>query len=359
MQSLGLAPEQQAVMKTVVLVRGFDYGTTEEQITGHMSGAGTLVKVQMFDQGSACVTYSYPGEAKVAVQGLNQTMISGNGRYIDVSAMDPEEFLAGHNIDMDKCMQFMALAPELQQAVMAKGSLSSARDPTAVLATRMKQGLGMGGMGMTSANGVSSVGGWGNSSMGKGAVLVRGFDYGTTDKQIASHMAGAGAIVNVQMFDQGSACVTYSSAEQAKAAAQMFNQTIILGNSRYLDVSCMEPQEFVAGYNIDMDKTMQFMALSPAQQQAVMAKGSLSTARDPSAVLAVRMKQVAGGGKGSFGPAQGCGGGMKGSMDNGPYGGGGFDKGGSIGQGDNNKLAMLLQVAQMLAGNWEGDGGSW
>jgi len=325
-----------------------------------MSGAGTIVKVQMFDQGSACVTYSYPEEAKVAVQALNQTMISGNGRYIDVSAMDPEEFLAGHNIDMDKCMQFMALAPELQQAVMAKGSLSSARDPTAVLATRMKQGLGMGGMGMTSANGVSSVGSWGNSSMGKFAVLVRGFDYGTTDKQIASHMAGAGAIVNVQMFDQGAACVTYNSAVQAKAAVQMFNQTIILGNSRYLDVIYMDPQEFVAGYNIDMDKHMQFMALSPAQQQAVMAKGSLSSARDPSAVLAVRMKQVAaGGGKGSFGPAQGCGGGMKASMDNGPYGGGGFAKGGSMGQGDTNKLEMLLQVAQMLAGNWGGDGGSW
>jgi len=254
----------------------------------------------------------------------------------------------------------MALAPELQQAVMAKGSLSSARDPTAVLATRMKQGLGMGGMGMTSANGVSSVGSWGNSSMGKFAVLVRGFDYGTTDKQIASHMAGAGAIANVQMFDQGAACVTYSSAVQAKAAVQMFNQTIILGNSRYLDVIYMDPQEFVAGYNIDMDKHMQFMALSPAQQQAVMAKGSLSSARDPSAVLAVRMKQVAaGGGKGSFGPAQGCGGGMKASMDNGPYGGGGFAKGGSMGQGDTNKLEMLLQVAQMLAGNWGGDGGSW
>jgi len=229
-------------MKTVVLVRGFDYGTTEEQIIGHMSGAGTIVKVQMFDQGSACVTYSYPGEAKVAVQALNQTMISGNSRYIDVLPMDPEEFLAGHNIDMDKVQQFMALTPVQQQAVMAKGSLSTARDPTAVLASRMKQVTGMAsGKVPGSGGGPMVMPNLGGSFDVKCAVQVRGFDFGTSCEQILGHMSGVGAIQNVQMIDRGSVCVTYSSAEESSAAVQTFNQTIIPGNSRYIDVFPMRP----------------------------------------------------------------------------------------------------------------------
>jgi len=54
-------------------------------------------------------------------------------------------------------------------------------------------------------------------------------------------MSGVGAIQNVQMIDKGSVCVTYSSAEESSAAVQTFNQTIIPGNSRYIDVFPMRP----------------------------------------------------------------------------------------------------------------------
>merc|ERR1712066_153226 len=111
----------------------------------------------------------------------------------------------------------------------------------------------------------------------------------------------------------------------------------------------MDPEEFLAGHNIDSMKTMQFMSMAPEQQQAVMAKGSLSSARDPNAVLATRMKQVAAAEKGSFGPAQGCGSAMKGSMGNGPYGGG-MSQGGT---GKGGKMAMMMQMMEMLAsGKW-------
>jgi len=359
--------------KCAVLVRGFDYGTTEGQIAGYMGGAGTLVKIQMFDSGSACVSYSSAMEAQSAIQCYNQTIIPGNRRYLDVSGMDPEEFLAGFNIEQDKAMQFMTLTPEQQMGVMTKGTLSTARDPNAVLATRIKQvtdmgGMGSMGMGMGMAHSSNSFGGGGSSAVGKCAVLVRGFDYGTTDGQIANYMSGAGTIANIQMCDRGSACVTYSSPEEAQAAVQVFNQTTLPGNSRYLDVSGMDPEGFLAGFNIEQDKAMQFMAMSPEQQMSVMAKGSLSTARDPNAVLAVRMGQAGSSSKGSFGPAKGCGGGMKGSAGNSPYGGvglPGLDNGGCMGQGgkgEGGKMAMLLKVAQMLeqiqGGDWGSNGGS-
>jgi len=287
------------VVMSAVLVRGFDYGTTDEQITGHMSSAGIIENLEMLGQGSACITYSSTEEAEEAVKSLNQTIISGNSRYLDVASMDPDGFLAGHNIDTGKANQFLALNPEQQQAIMAKGSLSTARDPTAVLASRIKQVVSAG---MGSAN--RSFGSMASGHDGKCAVFMRGFDFGTTEEQIEAHMSGAGSIQSVQMLDQGTACVNYSSAKEAKAAAQQFNETTIPGNSRYLDVFLLDPEEFLAGYNIDNDKAMQFMAMDPQKQQFIMEKGSLSTARDPNAVLTIRMRDAKGGGRGSVGSAQ-------------------------------------------------------
>merc|ERR1719265_854357 len=123
-----------------VLVRGFDFGTTDDQIIAHMSSVGTIESVQWVDDGSACVNFSSPGEAKMAAMHLQQTKIEGNRRYLDVLLMDPQEFVSG--VDGDKASRFLSMTPEQQQAVMAKGSLSSARDPTAVLVQRMKQAGG-------------------------------------------------------------------------------------------------------------------------------------------------------------------------------------------------------------------------
>merc|ERR1719331_3410134 len=246
-------------------------------------------------------------------------------------------------------MRFMALTPKQQVAVMTKGSLASARDPNAVLATRLKQISGAGGTyaGQV-ANSSNTIANLGSSSMGKCVVLVRGYDFGTTEDTITAYMSGAGSVTKFQTIDSGSACVTYSTQQEAQAAVQFFNQTNIPGNTRYLDVSSMDQEQFLAGSNVDMALRMQFNGMSPEQKAAVMAKGSLSTARDPNSVLATRMGQVGatgGGGKGSFGPAQGCGG----------KGGGGSGQGG---EGDN--MAMIMQVAQLLkqlAGN--NSGGDW
>jgi len=62
-----------------------------------MSRAGTIQNIQRVDAGSVCITYTTAEEAKMAVQ-LQQTIISGNSRYIDVMVMDPNEFLGQHNI---------------------------------------------------------------------------------------------------------------------------------------------------------------------------------------------------------------------------------------------------------------------
>jgi len=334
-----------------VLVCGFDFGTTDAQVASHMSTAGTVTNIQAVDQGAMSVTYASPREAKMAMM-LQKTVIAGNSRFIDVIPQDPSEFLTTYNIDPQKSMQFLSLDPAQQQAVMAKGSLASARDPNAVLTVRIKQATGNTGAGSEQVT-ATLFAGKSNSLGGKNAVLVRGFDYTTTDEQIAMHMGSVGNVVKVHQVSQGVACVKYTSAQEAQMAVATLQDSTIAGNSRYIEVAPMDPSDFLSGYSIEDSKVEKFMSLTIEQQHAVIAKGSLSSARNPTAVLTRRMNEVAGGG--SFGPARG-GGGRGGNRSN-PYGGGGG--GGNmgnlgalqnlIGGGNSNKLQLVLALAELLS----------
>merc|ERR1719281_1991465 len=62
-------------------------------------------------------------------------------------------------------------------------------------------------------------------------VFVRGFDFGTTDEQFEEHMKQVGTIAKVKWVTKGSAECTYSSAQEAAAAVEQLNQTIIAGNT--------------------------------------------------------------------------------------------------------------------------------
>jgi RNA recognition motif-containing protein len=74
-----------------VFVRGFDFGTTDEQFESHMSQAGTIEKVMWCTKGSATVIYSSAEEAQKAVDSLNNTTLEGNTRYIDVLLKDADD----------------------------------------------------------------------------------------------------------------------------------------------------------------------------------------------------------------------------------------------------------------------------
>lgn len=168
-------------MATSVFVRGFDFGTSEEDVSQHCSQAGSVEEVDMWGRGAAVVTFPTHQEAQQAVKILNGTCIGANSRYIDVKLNDATK---GKGVKAEK-------AP--------KRFHSDDKDP-------------------------------------KRTVLVRGYDFGTTDDQLESHMAQAGTMVNVRWFTKGSCAVTYSTVEEAKYAIETLNQTTIEGNSRYIDV---------------------------------------------------------------------------------------------------------------------------
>merc|ERR1719174_2668600 len=74
-----------------VFVRGFDFGTTDEQFEGHMKKAGKIVRVKWVTKGSAEVIFKTQQQAEKAVEKFDKTTIPGNSRFIDVILKDPWE----------------------------------------------------------------------------------------------------------------------------------------------------------------------------------------------------------------------------------------------------------------------------
>jgi len=172
-------------MATSVFVRGFDFGTSEDDIIGHCSEVGGVVGVEMWGKGAAVVTYSSKGEALAAVKSLNGTTIGANTRYIDVKLNDETKGNKGKQGGGGVKREFV------------------------------KDGEGC-------------------------RVFVRGFDFGTTDEVFEEHMAAAGTIQRVGWVTKGSAVVCYSSPEEAQNAVEQLQGTTLPGNSRYIDVILKE-----------------------------------------------------------------------------------------------------------------------
>lgn len=66
-----------------VLVRGFDFQTTEEQLLQHLGQAGQIFKADWITDGSIEVVYQTRDSAQQAL-GLDRSTIAGNRRFIDV-----------------------------------------------------------------------------------------------------------------------------------------------------------------------------------------------------------------------------------------------------------------------------------
>jgi len=74
-----------------VFVRGFDLGTSEDELVAYLQSAGDVlgIRYQGRRKSSAVVTFGTEEEASLAV-GLNGTNIPGNERYLEVKLDNPQ-----------------------------------------------------------------------------------------------------------------------------------------------------------------------------------------------------------------------------------------------------------------------------
>jgi len=210
---------------STVFVRGFDFGTTDEQLEAHMSSVGTPENVKWVTKGSAEVTYSSVDEAAAAVEQLAKTTIEGNSRFIDVSHAKEDgqhsakRFNAGGAVKGGGGKGQWVFMPAIPNSTFGGGK---------------SFGKGSGG---GKAKGKGRGGDHKDEDpAGSGRVFVRGFDFGTDDAQFEGHMSTAGPIHQVHWVTKGSAVVVYKKKASAAKAASQLNQTTIEGNSRYMDV---------------------------------------------------------------------------------------------------------------------------
>lgn len=215
--------------------------------------------------------------------------------------MEVEEFLAECEIEREYADRFRAMDMASQNAVMAKGSLASARDPTAVLMNRMSAVLDRGGKhdpppGLLCG---TRPGDWQCPScqdmqFARNATCRKCH----TPKPGSQPPAGPGHIPGFKSkmctrwmagyCEKGESC-TFMHGEQDWAGGEVCNEIgerKQMGRVGNIDIDI---DKWLDQFNIQEHAANLFRLLTREQQNSVLARGSLHDARDPTAVLIHRM----------------------------------------------------------------------
>lgn len=160
--------------------------------------------------------------------------ISRDKGVTQLTHLDPANFLKGHAIEPHVVQQFNTLPHEVQQQVMSGGSLHGARDPTAVLINRMSK---------TASQGRDD---W--------------FCQACGDHQFAKN-----------------------------AICRNCGQPKPTDGSQFAPP---DPMLFLANHPVEDHARVKFLSLDPHSQAAIIIRGSLAGARDPTAVLLARVKEL-------------------------------------------------------------------
>eukprot|EP00451_Oxyrrhis_marina_P046528 CAMPEP_0204449430 /NCGR_PEP_ID=MMETSP0470-20130426/99835_1 /ASSEMBLY_ACC=CAM_ASM_000385 /TAXON_ID=2969 /ORGANISM="Oxyrrhis marina" /LENGTH=282 /DNA_ID=CAMNT_0051449247 /DNA_START=64 /DNA_END=913 /DNA_ORIENTATION=+ len=248
---------------TAVFVNGFDFGTTEDQVRHHFESAGRVSRVMFQGKGAALVSYNSEDDARRAVSTLAETTIDGNRRYVNVKMDEggpskgdrkggkgdyygdrkggkgggfggppgPQIIVRGFDFGtteeqvwnhFDHCGEILELR-FLSEAVRERED---------------------GGDGPSKGDRKGGKGDYGDRKGGKGGgfggppgpqVIVRGFDFGTTEEQVWNHFDHCGEILELRFLGEGTVVVKFASEAQASKAVDL-NRSTIDGNQRYINV---------------------------------------------------------------------------------------------------------------------------
>lgn len=227
----------------------------------------------------------------------------GGPRPDDTSLAGPPDaatFLKDHIIDNDVLSRFLALESEQQDIVIRRGSLAGARDPSAVLSSRIQQvisGVTVGGMG--GARSAPQVAADPMQQMQQMMMQMMGMLQGGAGGGMGGAGGGmaapamGGAKGNSQAMRQGDWFCSQCGDHQ-------FSKNVLCrncGSPRPTDGTDTQPPDvetFLAVHqgSLEDHAVQTFRALAPAQQEAVIRRGSLNGSRDPNAVLMTRCKEV-------------------------------------------------------------------
>jgi len=207
-----------------------------------------------------------------------------------------QAFLSHNQIQPHAQERFLTMSPEEQMNIMAMGPLTDARNPTAVLITRMNKGQG--GRGIQTP----SPGDWFCPTCGDLNFATRPEcrSCGTPNPNpVTPRPAPPQHAVKTRLCThfmkgnctRGSAC-TFAHGENE--LPQIDAETVSVGASamqQLFGITEEEVERFLGG--CEAHAIQRFLTLSAGEQMLLMKKGSLVDARNPTAVLVTRMNALA------------------------------------------------------------------
>mmetsp|Transcript_113470 Transcript_113470/g.206441 ORF Transcript_113470/g.206441 Transcript_113470/m.206441 type:complete len:582 (-) Transcript_113470:261-2006(-) len=186
-----------------------------------------------------------------------------------------EQYIATYGIQDHAANQLRQLQPEIQAQVIA-GNLADARDPTAVLISRMKKAL---------SGTLTQPGDWSCPQCGD-----HNFARNQTCRSCGfPKPAGAGAESMPQMTQGMTQAMTQALTQSPTFQSQWDQQGSAASGSL---ATASQADIFIEVNQIEPHVAQQFRELQPHLQTLVMDAGSLTDARDPTAVLKSRMAKA-------------------------------------------------------------------
>jgi len=245
--------------QTKIQIFGMPPGTEWQEVKDHFGQIGQVAFSEAYDPSVALtgyIRYDDPAHAQLAVNMLNGTMLGGAPISIeldyasrDMSKLIIQGIPAG--IEWQELKDhFKSIGSVAYSDVLAgkgsgkgktgkKGGMGTNLNPEMMqVLSGLMQGNGGDGNMTEVANLVQAIA---LNQMqqfypaGSGRVTVRGFDFGTTEQQLRTHMGLAGKVLNVIWTTQGSADVVYESRAAAEMALSLDKSTL-WGNTRFVDV---------------------------------------------------------------------------------------------------------------------------
>mmetsp|Transcript_85396 Transcript_85396/g.134832 ORF Transcript_85396/g.134832 Transcript_85396/m.134832 type:complete len:476 (+) Transcript_85396:67-1494(+) len=236
--------------------------------------------------------------------------------------LDAATFLRDHIIDNEVLQRFLALDPQQQDTVMRRGPLNQARNPSAVLSSRISQvitgnivgtgpkrggGGGFGGCGGGGGNETGDV-----QQMKQMMMMMMQMMGGSGASGGGGKGGGMGGMSGMQMGMRGPTQGASSSNQGlrngdwycAGCGDHQFAKNSSCrqcGAARPDNAADSQPPDIETFLMVHADTLQEhtisaFRALDPAVQHAIVRRGSLNGARDPNAVLMARMKEARFGG---------------------------------------------------------------
>lgn len=203
----------------------------------------------------------------------------------DPSKEEIDEFITANGVDDRAAADLRECAPNVQRAVLARGDLSTARNPSAALLVRIRDarvGGSSGGMSGTSVGLPSS------------ADIESYIKKNDIDKATAETLRSSSPTVKRAVLAGGDLTGMHnpSAALAARIKEARAGGTTVMLSAGVALPSSADVEDFIKINDVDQSSADQLRSSPPTVQRVVISRGDLRSARNPSSALLARIRDA-------------------------------------------------------------------